>query len=203
MIIILEIDFNLLRARQTIHQKRKETQTQMSTQFRMSKENSTSRAQSRLSRSDQPQGMFTHRSRSQHSMNVDHLTCHTSSQFQHQTGHNPLKTQSTFFCNGNWIQCNRTQTLSSISYIFNGRIAVVKTSTWHQSNICYKCQCSDGNTHTYLSNYTQIVVFSMFSDWSCHVKKEFFQSCQLPLACKIFILRLWLLNLLTAAIFLS
>jgi hypothetical protein len=76
MIIILKMDFNLLRARQTIHQKRKETQTQMSTQFRMSKENSTSRAQSRLSRSDQPQGMFTHRSRSQHSMNVDHLTCH-------------------------------------------------------------------------------------------------------------------------------
>ena len=97
MIIILKMDFNLLRARQTIHQKRKETQTQMSTQFRMSKENSTSRAQSRLSRSDQPQGMFTHRSRSQHSMNVDHLTCHTSPQFQHQTGHNPLKTQSTFF----------------------------------------------------------------------------------------------------------
>ena len=61
----------------------------MSTQFRMSQENSTSRAQSRLSRSDQPQGMFTHRSRSQHSMNVAHLTCHFTVDYELEPASHP------------------------------------------------------------------------------------------------------------------
>lgn len=141
----------------------------MPAQFRMPQEDPTTGAQPRLPGGDQPQGMFAHRSRGQHSLNQVTHTFVTVGHRNNWISLNVIYSNLHQLLQYQLNSMQRTHTLSSISYDFIARTAVV-TSAFTSIKWSVSMTVVWRQTIIYLS--VSMCNLAFFSDCTLHLKNR-------------------------------